>query len=65
MQIVLNGEKHETEAVTVAALLSELGLEGQPAAVERNAEVVKRKEHEATRLTDGDQIEVVTLVGGG
>lgn len=62
---MLNGEKHETEAVTVAALLSELGLEGQPAAVERNAEVVKRKEHEATRLTDGDQIEVVTLVGGG
>ncbi|MEQ9460408.1 MAG: sulfur carrier protein ThiS [Phycisphaeraceae bacterium] len=65
MQIVLNGEKRETEAVTVAALLKELGLEGQPAAVERNAEVVKRKEHEATRLTDGDAIEVVTLVGGG
>jgi sulfur carrier protein len=33
--------------------------------VERNREVVPRAQHGATKLTGGDVIEIVHLVGGG
>lgn len=65
MRIVLNGEDREVQATTVAALIEELGLSGQPAAVEVNTHVVPRRDHASTTLANGDKIEVVTLVGGG
>jgi thiamine biosynthesis protein ThiS len=34
-------------------------------AVERNARLVRKQERESTLLAAGDQIEIVTLVGGG
>ena len=34
-------------------------------AVELNRAIVRRLDHPTTQLTDGDTIEVVTLVGGG
>jgi sulfur carrier protein len=42
-----------------------IGLEGSPCAVEVNARLVRRAERAATTLSDGDRVEVVTLVGGG
>lgn len=36
-----------------------------PFAVEVNRKLVRRPEYEATSLTDGDVVEIVTLVGGG
>ena len=66
IEIVLNGEPRELPSGTsVAALLEQLGLVGEPVAVERNAAVVRRGEHAATTLVDGDRLEIVTLVGGG
>ena len=64
--IVLNGESRPTtEGQTVAQLLHELGLDSRQVAVERNREVIPRAEHGQTVLADGDQLEVVTFVGGG
>jgi sulfur carrier protein len=34
-------------------------------AVERNRTLVRRADHATTVLTDGDVLEIVTLVGGG
>ena len=34
-------------------------------AVERNREVVPRAQHASEQLSDGDELEVVTFVGGG
>jgi thiamine biosynthesis protein ThiS len=66
MQITVNGQAREIdEGSTVAALLETLGLDPRQLAVERNLELVPRKEHAATRLGAGDRVEVVTLVGGG
>jgi len=65
MKLTLNGETHETEADTVRDLIAELGLAGQAVAVEVNQQVVPKKQHDQTRLSAGDQIELVTLVGGG
>lgn len=64
-QITLNGEPHTTTAATIADLLQEQGLEGQAVAVELNQSVVPKRDHADQPLRDGDQIELVTLVGGG
>lgn len=50
---------------TIEALLGLLGLQPRFLAVELNRRVIPRGEHRQTMLTDGDQIEIVTLVGGG
>jgi thiamine biosynthesis protein ThiS len=64
--IVLNGEPHTVaEQTTVAALVTGLGLLPQQVAVEKNREIVPRSAHVQTFLRDGDQLEIVTFVGGG
>jgi len=66
MEIILNGKPRPvTAGLTVAALIDELGLQGRRIAVERNGEIVPRSEHAATRLADGDRLEVIHAVGGG
>ena len=66
MQLTINGEKHEYDApMTVAELLEIMGLKGKFVAVERNLEVVSYMKYDAVTLTNGDQLEIVTLVGGG
>jgi thiazole synthase len=50
---------------TVAGLLAELKLDPQRVAVEVNRELVPRAVHVSRQLSDGDSIEIVTLVGGG
>ena len=64
--IVLNGEPRAvTEGSTVAALVAELGLSPQQVAVEKNREIVPRGAHAQVVLREGDQLEIVTFVGGG
>jgi sulfur carrier protein len=66
MQIVLNGQPTEVpEGLTVAALVTHLGLGSGPVAVERNQEVVPRALHVSTSVLPGDRIEIVHFVGGG
>ena len=66
MKIRLNGEEREvTENLTVAELVGELGLSPRQVAVEVNRELVPRSERDTARLSEGDEIEMVTLVGGG
>lgn len=66
IDIVVNGDPRRVAAgTTVVALLTELGLADRRVAVERNREVVPRADHARTALAAGDQIELVTFVGGG
>jgi sulfur carrier protein len=66
MNIQVNGQGREIAAgSTVANLLGELGVTQPHVAVEVNLEVVPRAQHGDTILSDGDRVEVVTLVGGG
>lgn len=66
LTIHLNGEPRTVDpAWTIADLLRDLKIENRYCAVERNRDVVPREQHAAQQLRDGDQIEVVTLVGGG
>ena len=66
MEITLNGEHRTVEpGLTVAELVAELELQPKFVAVERNLQVVPLSQHASCRLSPGDTIEVVTLVGGG
>jgi len=66
MRIELNGSPRELPGpATVAELLRELGLDRSPCAVEVNSRLVRKPDHPAHALAEGDRVEVVTLVGGG
>ncbi|MGD0518143.1 MAG: sulfur carrier protein ThiS [Thermoguttaceae bacterium] len=66
MEIIVNGRAREAaEGVTVAGLLEELQLSDKPVAVEVNLQLVPKRRHAEHRLSAGDQLEIVTLVGGG
>ena len=66
MQIRLNGESHELpEGVTIYTLLGRLRIEAERVAVEVNRRILTRSEFTAVTVEDGDEVEVVTFVGGG
>ena len=66
MEITVNGEAKELNpGLTVAGLVSELGLAGRRLAVEVNLEIVPRSFHETHQLQAGDRVEIVHAIGGG
>ena len=66
ISIRVNGEPRTLPGTaTVADLVRAVGLRPEQVAIERNRRLVPRAEHSSTRLEDGDELEVVTLVGGG
>ena len=54
-----------TTGITVLDLLKQLDITTRHIAVEVNLSIVPFESHGDTILHDGDQLEVVTLVGGG
>lgn len=65
MNIILNGEPHQTETTTLSALVVSLGLNIAKVAVERNRVLAPRSLLDQIALEDGDRIEIVQFVGGG
>ena len=66
MNLRVNGETRNVhDGLTLDALVKELNLQERPIAVELNREVVPKDRYVATRLADGDRLEIVSLVGGG
>ncbi len=66
MNLTLNGEAHVFPPLAdLAALISQLGLDGRKVAIERNLEIVPHSAYGKTRLSDGDRIEIVHFIGGG
>lgn len=66
MQLQINGQSRELpDGLTVATLLTYLEIKAPRVAVELNAEVVVKSRHQSTALKAGDQLEIVTFVGGG
>jgi thiamine biosynthesis protein ThiS len=66
ISVSVNGTPREVpRGTSVAALLTLLGVERGRVAVERNHDVVPRKEYDSVTLDAGDRLEVVAFVGGG
>lgn len=66
MTLHINGQPREfPDSLTVASLVAHLGMKPDRVAVELNLEIVPRSNWDATRLKDGDKLEIVHFVGGG
>ena len=66
MTIRVNGEPLEVAGpVTISALLADLNIDPRLVAVEHNVVVVKRAQYDTVVIKDGDEIEIVRIVGGG
>jgi sulfur carrier protein len=66
MQVMVNGSLTEVVAgASLTDLVESLGLGAKWIVAERNGEPVARAEMPATRLADGDRIELVRAVAGG
>lgn len=66
MNLMVNGKAQQCPLdTTVSALLEQLALAGRRVAVERNGNIVPRSQHVSTKLSEGDEIEIVVAVGGG
>ena len=67
MEVVVNGEliqlpKH---VVCIADVLKHYDIQDKIVVVEVNGEIVVKHEHQSTRISDKDRIEIVHFVGGG
>ena len=66
MQVVVNGESRGMPPQsTISQLLEQLRVVPERVVVELNLKILKRAEHPATVLQDGDRVEIVQFVGGG
>jgi sulfur carrier protein len=66
LSIRVNGERRRVPGgSSVAAMVSQLGLDPLRVAVERNLEVIPRSTLGQVCVEDGDDYEIVHFVGGG
>ena len=66
MRLLVNGEPRDLqEGATVAGLLAALDLDGRRLGIEVNRAIVPKSAYAATRLGEGDAVEIVHFVGGG
>ena len=64
--LMVNGKHREVEQPnSLLALLEQIGVDPRIVAVERNGEIVKRDRFGETPIGEGDELEIVRMVGGG
>ena len=66
VEIVVNGDPLEVEEnSTVSQLLVRLKVPREAVAVEINRAIIPKSTHDGQVLQSGDEVEIVTFVGGG
>ncbi|MFL6558366.1 sulfur carrier protein ThiS [Neobacillus sp. C211] len=67
MKVVVNGEwiQLPDHIVSVSDVLKHHDIQDKVVVVEVNGEILTRLEHQSTRISDKDRIEIVHFVGGG
>jgi len=66
VEVTVNGEKRAFgAALSLAELVEALELDPRKCAIERNLEIAPKSTWAASRIADGDRIEIVAFVGGG
>jgi thiamine biosynthesis protein ThiS len=66
LTITLNGDPFDLSGpLTVTELLTSLEIDARRVAVEHNLVVLKRAAFDATLVSEGDNVEIVNIVGGG
>jgi sulfur carrier protein len=67
LHLKINGKFIEVPdtVFTIEELLVHLGLQSKIVVVEKNKSILEKADHRDTTVCEGDQIEIVTFVGGG
>lgn len=65
LMVKINGESLNIAGKTLEEYLAGAKYDIKRIAVEKNGEIVPKSEYASTLLADGDEIEVVSFVGGG
>jgi thiamine biosynthesis protein ThiS len=66
ISLQINGKPVELAQPTpLLAYLEQLGVNPRAVAIEHNGEIIERSAYESVTLRDGDQVEIVRMVGGG
>ncbi len=63
--VKINGSSMEMAGITLAQYLSTTDYSISRIAVEKNGMIVPKSQYETTLLCDGDELEIVSFVGGG
>lgn len=63
--VTINGKQVDCAGMTMLSYLQQEGYQLERIAVERNGEILPKKEYEHTLLQEDDTVEVVSFVGGG
>lgn len=63
--VLINGEAVAADGKTLADYLAEAGYIRERVAVELNGDIVPKAAYDDTRLSAGDEVEIVAFVGGG
>ncbi len=66
MEVFVNGECFQVRSgSSVSDLLNHLKIAPDRVAIELNKALVRKRDWEATQVTNGSHVEVVEFVGGG
>lgn len=66
MKITLNGKETEIiQPVTLQELLGQMKIAPDLVACELNMRIVKRSQYVNTMVSEGDQLEILQMIGGG
>ncbi|MGD9893230.1 MAG: sulfur carrier protein ThiS [Dehalococcoidia bacterium] len=66
INVIVNGRAQAFDgAMSLPDLIERLEITHPRIAVALNGEVLRREEHPATIIRDGDSVEIVRMVGGG
>ena len=66
MEIFVNGESVEAvKDISLSALIESMKLNAGTLVAELNGDIVPRSDYKTRRLSAGDQLELIRLVGGG
>lgn len=63
--VKINGQMHDVAGKTVIEVLDQLNFNSNRVAVERNLEIIPRARYADQTFRDGDEVEIVTFMGGG
>ncbi|ADC50857.1 hypothetical protein BpOF4_14030 [Alkalihalophilus pseudofirmus OF4] len=65
MELIINGEKENVQAVTLLDVVTHYQLEKHLVVTEVDGEIIDRDNWPVTKVEEGMKIELVHFVGGG
>ena len=63
--VKINGEHVEAAGQTLSQYLASTACNPQRIVIEYNGEILTRENYDTTVLTDDDQVEIISFMGGG